>query len=414
MSTERIAIKIMPDDVEARAQVAPGEAADREAVDQALKAAGVVYGVDDEACEQLAAGLEDPDFAIAELVVARGDRPDPGRAGVLDLKFNPELLPGRVREDGTLDFRDRGMLAPVEPGQVVAAYTAPRQPKPGRSVAGAELVPKKPPDPMIPLGKGVELCKSGDIRATAAGIVCYQEDVSLSVISYFEHGGNVDLSSGDLHMEGTLLVRGDVSRNACASASGDLVVEGMVDGGTVRANGSVSISAGVIGAETSFVLAGGNLACKHADSADLRCGGVLTITRNAIKSRVTARRVAIGKGKGSVVGGEVRAAEVIQVVDVGSKLSTRTLLAICPIEDYRLAFDASGKTASRIRVTGTNADLLPRAVIQITGVAHPGVVIKLGPYELQLQERVSCVRFTHDPGQESGIRMDELRSSSAD
>ena len=58
---------------------------------------------------------------------------------------------------------------------------------------------------------------------------------------------------------------------------------------------------------------------------------------------------------------------------------------------------------------GTYADVLPNARIDIRGVAHPGVVIKLGPHQIQLQEEVRGVRFVHDPNLESGIRMDPLR-----
>ena len=135
-------------------------------------------------------------------------------------------------------------------------------------------------------------------------------------------------------MEGALRITGDVARNASASATGDLVVNGMVDGGTVRANGSVTIGGGVIGSEGTFVVAGGDLACTHADGADLRSGGTLSIASNAIKTRVTARKIVIGANQGSVVGGELRAAESIVLGNVGSKLSTRTIVAIGPIQDH--------------------------------------------------------------------------------
>ncbi len=414
MSAERIIIQIMPGEVQAQAEVRPGEPADRTALDEALKAQGVVFGINEEACDYLAGCLEDADFAIDEVVVARGTPADPGRAGALDLRFNPELLAGRLRNDGTLDFRDRGLLVPVEPGDLIALYTPPTPPSAGRSVEGRELIPHPPHDPLPQLGQSVELMESGEIRATAAGVISYQEDAGLVVTAHFEHRGNVDLRSGDLQMEGVLVVSGDVAPHACASATADLIVKGMVDGGTVRANGSVTIGEGVIGSDTGFVVAGGDLACNHADGADLRCGGTVSIAANAIKTRITARRVVVGKSQGSIVGGEIRAAERIELVDVGSKLSTRTLLAIGPIQDHRFPLEAGARenttTGRRIRVVGTDLELLPQAAILISGTAHPGVVIKLGPHQIQLQEEVRSVRFSYDPTEESGIRMDHLRA----
>ncbi len=411
MASGRISIQILPGSLEAQARVTPGPAADRKALDESLRAEGVVFGIDEEACDHLSTRLEDPEFAEDDVVVARGVRPVPGRDGVFDLSFNAELLAGRLREDGSLDFRDRGRLVPVVPGDVIAFYTRPVAAEPGRSVEGRELVPDAPADPWPGVGEGVELTETGEVRATIAGIVSYQEDSALSVTSCFEHDGDVDLSSGDLRMAGTLVIKGDVTPNASANATGDLVVNGMVDGGTLRANGSVTVAGGVIGSQVGFVVAGGNLACKHADGADLRSGGTISIESNAIKSRITGRRVVIGKDQGSVVGGEVRAAESIVLGNVGSKLCTRTLVSIGPIQDHRdpVESDAgSGDTSTRVRVIGTTRDLLGSAVIQISGVAYPGVVIQLGSYELQLQESVQGVRFSHDPNDESGIRMEAL------
>ncbi len=412
MSLERITIKIMPGEVEAQVLVRSGPPTDRKSLDEALQAAGVVFGVDEEACEDVAGCLQDSDYEIDELVVARGSAPVRGKAGRLELQFNPELLAGRLRGDGTLDFRDRGLLAPVEPGEVIATYTPPTESRPGRSVEGRELAAEPPRDPLPTLAQGVELTESGEIRATMAGVVSFQENSILSVTSNFQHQGDVDLKSGNLQMEGSLVITGDLARNASAAATADLVVHGMVEGGTLRANGSVTVGGGVIGSETSHVVAGGDLACNHADGADLRCGGTLSIGANVIKSRLTARKIVVGKERGSVVGGELRAAESISLCDVGSKLSTRTVLAIGPIQDYSFPLEAGAKlgdTASRIRVVGTDADLLPRAVVQISGVAYPGVVIKLGPHELQIQDSVRSVRFVWDPDSESGIRMDNLR-----
>ena len=414
MASERITIEIMPGEIEARAKVLRGATADRSALDEALRGADVVFGVDEEACAQLGVCLQDPDFAIEELVVARGTPPVSAEDGVLELKFNIDVLAGRLREDGTLDFRDRGLLVPLEAGDLLAIYTPPGESRTGRSVEGRELPANAPRDPKPSLGEGVELDdESGEIRATVAGIVSYPEASTLSVTSHFQHRGDVDLKSGDLQMEGTLQITGDVARNASAAATGDLIVNGMVDGGTVRANGSVTIGGGVIGSETTFVVAGGDLACNHADGADLRSGGTLSIASNAIKTRITARKIVIGANQGSVVGGELRAAESIVLGNVGSKLSTRTVVAIGPIQDHSSPLEDGVKslnTAGRIRVIGTYADLLPNARIDITGVAHPGVVIKLGPHEIQLQEDVRSVRFIHDPNLDSGVRMENLRN----
>ncbi len=81
------------------------------------------------------------------------------------------------------------------------------------------------------------------------------------------------------------------------------------------------------------------------------------------------------------------------------------------IQDFRSPIENAarpGDTLSRVRILGTEEDLLASAVIQISGEVHPGVVIQLGSYELHVQELVRAVRFVHDPNDESGIKMEKL------
>ncbi|HLG73974.1 MAG TPA: flagellar assembly protein A, partial [Chloroflexota bacterium] len=107
-------------------------------VRQALSRAQVVWGVDDAAIEAAAAGapLDEP------VEVARGTEESPSRDASVEYLFSEEdelaALRPRVRDDGTVDYRDLRPMYTVQPGAVVGRYLPAVDGEPGRDVFGNE------------------------------------------------------------------------------------------------------------------------------------------------------------------------------------------------------------------------------------------------------------------------------------
>jgi uncharacterized protein (DUF342 family) len=246
------------------------------------------------------------------------------------------------------------------------------------------------------------------------------------------HEGDVDLRSGDLSMEGSLVVRNDVQRGFCARASGDLDVKGGVDG-SAYAGANLRVFGGVRGSEGSRVSAGGNLRAHHAERARLDCGNVLEVI-DAVNSEMSAVQIRVER---SLRGG--RAAVEIGLVtrDAGaSAVHGETVIeagvpreepdaaareAIMAAKVQRLGArrlpGARGTTAERAKGGKVGRDLagvqrsalarkieraeradslLPHAFVEVRGIAHPGVHVRIGEARLQLEKPMRNVRFTLD------------------
>ena len=52
--------------------------------------------------------------------------------------------------------------------------------------------------------------ESLEIRARRGGMICCVGESSIDVLDLYEHGSDVDYESGNLRIEGALMVRGDV------------------------------------------------------------------------------------------------------------------------------------------------------------------------------------------------------------
>ncbi len=168
-----------------------------------------------------------------------GTPPIPGRAGYVEPAFDEGLAPGRVSDDGHMDFFERGLLKSVSAGQLVALVHPPEPGIEGLSAEG-EVMPARAGEPLkLKLGAGVTLDAEGRVSAVHDGVVLYKPGESLDVVARHVHQGAVDLHTGHLDMHGSLTVKGDVERLLQVRASGDLEILGAVSGGSLRASGSV-------------------------------------------------------------------------------------------------------------------------------------------------------------------------------
>ncbi|MBC7976801.1 MAG: DUF342 domain-containing protein, partial [Myxococcales bacterium] len=248
MATPRVAIELSPDQMHAWLRVTAGETADADAVLAALDEAGVVFGRDDEAITRAATLLADPAFACARLDVAVGRALQPASGGACALNLAVGLQAGHRLEDGSFDYRDRGLLTPVHAGQVLAHCQTEVAAIDGCTVTGRALPCAHAPSlDATSFGDGVTRDAHDDMVATGDGVLTRDAQGRLAVDDRYVHDGDVDIHSGHLEMCGDLEITGDVTAKFDAQATGDIVIGANVLRGTVYAAGSVRVRGGVVG-----------------------------------------------------------------------------------------------------------------------------------------------------------------------
>lgn len=407
----RLAIVVAADGLTATVAVRPGEPLDQRALEEALAQAGIVVGIDASVVAQIGGRLPSPKFALRARQIAAGRAPVPGASGAFVPAFPMGIAPGRLREDGRLDYHDRGLLKHVDVGARLGRLRPPTGGERGLRVDGREI-PATPGSPLhLTLGRGVRAAGDGELFAARGGVVAYNSS-ALDVEDHHVHGADVDLHSGDVKMGGSLVVQGSIEVTCLASATGDLEILGRVDGGRAEAGGNLRVHGGVHGAADSLLFAKHDLAAHHADVATIRCGATLRLVE-AVNSQLGAVRVEISR---CFRGGSVVAEESIVVGEVGSPQGTPTLLAVGVAgAGARLVRPTTTERSSERgeRVEGSEDDELPLAVrierlrrrkhlesiahVDVLGVAHPGVVVRIGEQELVVNEPLRGVRFSLDP-----------------
>jgi uncharacterized protein (DUF342 family) len=334
VSNERIAIRVTGDGMSALVSVAPGPPASAHDLAIALDRAGVCFGVDEHARRRLIDELGDPEFSVRELRLASGEPASPSRDACFEPAFEVGVQPGRLREDGSMDFFDRGLLKHALEGDVLGRVRPARPASPGTRVDGGSQPTSHLTARLPRLGAGVLLQKDGSVIATRSGTIAYVAEDSLEIVAQHVHRGDVDMRSGHLSMEGSLIIEGDVRRLFGVRALGDLEIRGVIEGGSVYAGGNMAIHGAVSGGDVGIVSAGGDLRARHVERSTLICGGAMTL-EESVHSELTAETIHVLRW---LHGGTATAALDITVEQVGSPRgnAATVLIAGVPLDPPEL------------------------------------------------------------------------------
>lgn len=209
-----------------------------------LQELGIVYGVNEEAIRE---ALQAEKKITA--VIAKGIEPIEGKDGWVEVKVGEGRKKPKVREDGTVDYREIETIATVGEGDLIAVVHSPQQGKPGLTVTN-EVIPVKEVHPVtIKLGKGVTMDENR-ILAIQGGrpqIAKKGKTVVVSIIPKLVHQGDVDLSVGNIYFKGDVEIAGNVQEEMVVEALGSIMILQNVNRAKIRAQQSIFIQQNVIG-----------------------------------------------------------------------------------------------------------------------------------------------------------------------
>lgn len=340
-------IRIAPDGMSATAELA-GACSEWE-LRQALKSAGVVYGIDADSIQMALRQAGNP----SPTVVARGVPAEAPQDAALEYLFQAGK-PRLIERGGRVDWHELNLLESVAAGAQLAIKRPAVQGKPGKTVRGVELRVRTPRECRIALGQGAVLSPDdpNTVVAAVAGVVRLDSNGKIAVDNTFVVNGDVDLTLGNLDVEGSLIVRGTVREGFCVKANGNVEIDGMVEKASVVAGGSVMVKGPVFGSishpdsvevigghrqitaahdwphPAATIHAGQDIVAQFADNAVLVAGRDVLLQQEALHCNIEAEgRVVVGgdePSSGGIIGGFVRAAQGITVYDLGSLGRTPT------------------------------------------------------------------------------------------
>lgn len=365
-----IAVSIQGDEMQAWVSVSAaqgGRLADFERVLQALRAHGVIAGVDSALVDSVCA--QQP---IERVLVAQGV---PAQDGV-DARF--EEIAGqaasrapKLNAQGMIDYREHGAIALVLPGQVLMRRHPATPGIPGFTVRGTELVPQPGVDAAFSDGLVGAAASSTDpnvLQSTTAGLpVRVPCGVNVEPVLQVPE---VNLATGNIYFDGTVRVAGDVIQGMKVQATGDIEVGGVVEGAQLEAGGHVIVKGGIIAG--AFAKAAATVVARFVESSTVDAGTLIAVDDMVLESTLrSGDQVLIGlkaPQRGKLVGGSTQAQKWIRVPYLGSDKSGVTQVAV----GVNPALELRYKTlAARMAQEKENEAKLDKLVQQLTALGDP-------------------------------------------
>lgn len=266
------------------------------------------------------------------VTVAEGQFPGEGRDASFKLTFDVGQGAGTLREDGSMDFRERSDLHSVGEGDELGTLHPPVHGSYGSDVFGNPIKPADVATVRVNVGQGVEssLEEDGSTVYTAArtGMARYRNGL-LEVVELVEISGDVDFSTGNIHAKhGSVRIRGDVKCGFCVECEEDVIVDGVVEEADIVAGGLV-VAGGVIMNNKNFIKAEGDVSAHFFRNARIRAGGDVNADQEISHSTVEAGgKVQVLGGKGIISGGHIVSGDTIHAKIIGNKACIPTVVEI--------------------------------------------------------------------------------------
>ena len=285
-----------------------------------------------------------------EAVIAKGQAPKHGK----DTQFKC-LLDGlsdrkpRERADGSIDYCDLGELMCVAEGTPLMRKFAPTEAKNGRSVTGEELSARIGKDENFQTYKGSQVSATDpDLLVAAIKGQPSRGKNGMRVDSLYTVK-NVDVHSGHIDYDGSVIVRGDVASGMKIKASGDVQIYGIVENASIAAGGNIDIKLGAMGradtpeaANSMAIKCQGNLSVAYLENAIVQVSGDVLVKSRISNCQIKAgHQVSVGnqQEKSGIVGGYVSAGSIIRTKTLGSSAGTLTEVAIVCSEEALQRFE---------------------------------------------------------------------------
>lgn len=301
-----------------------GTALSADAVQKAVSAAGVSKG-------QLAGRIEEAvnrkEF-FQLFCIARGQPATDGKDGVLEELFPRERQLAPVEKGGCIDFKDLNWVQSVQKDQVICRITPAERGADGWDVRGRTCTARAGAEPKLPMGSNV--VKNADGTALIAACEGQLDFVSgkFQVSKVLHIQGDVDGSVGNLTMTGDIIIHGNVSEGYTVKATGNVVVQGLVEAAFIEAGGNIHIQQGMMGNSKGKLKAKGEIRCQFMENCIVEAKGSIYANSMIGCQISTDESVIVTGGKGIIIGGKITACSAIEAKSIGTESSRAITLEV--------------------------------------------------------------------------------------
>ncbi|XPF94111.1 DUF342 domain-containing protein [Colwellia sp. RE-S-Sl-9] len=344
-----IEIKIDDDDMTAFAEITTalgGKNLSPTDILTAAQAAGIKKGFVKEGLVNLAQqSLNEKEGMLIKGIIALGKPPINGKnARIKQLVqcAQDRILRPKERDDGSVDMRDLGDIICVRIGEPLAQVIPLTTGIKGYTVTGIILEPNPGEDIKMKAGEGTVISPKNKnvLVSTLIGLPRSIEN-GMEIDEVYKLK-NVDVTTGHIKFEGSVIIDGDVCEGMKVFAKGDITIGGFVESAQLEAGGDITIVGGIIGKKQEVedlsttditmsvnIKAEGNVYAKYCQYSDITCN-ILRIENQLMHSIIHVNdKLWVGsedKANGKLIAGYINAINSVHAGTVGATAGSSTTI----------------------------------------------------------------------------------------
>lgn len=285
----------------------------------------VKYGVNEEVLKEFLGNRK----YCTDYMIAAGQPPVHGTDAKIEYFFNTNknLQPKR-NEDGSVDYKELNTISHVKAGDLLARLIKEDPGKPGMNVYGEVIKPRTVRSLRLEFGNNITANEERtEIYSDVTGHANYI-DGKVFVSNVFQVPADVDNSVGNIDYDGSVEIKGNVKGGFSVKATGDIIIDGVVENAYVESAGQIIVKRGIHGMHKGVLKAGKNVLAKYIENAFVYAGGYVE-AETILNSDVSATgEVRVHGKKGLINGGTIRAGRSIEAEYVGTDMGTYTTLEV--------------------------------------------------------------------------------------
>jgi len=302
-----------------------GKAVSALSIDNAIRDSKIIFGIDMQLVQRLKA---EPQYS-RELTLARGVVPVGGADGSIKYNFQVKVdTHPKVREDGTVDYRDLGIVSNVRKNQILAEITLPTKGSEGMTVTGRKVAPTVGKSVASPVGRNTELSPDGTkLFAKVDGHVGMM-GTKINVVDTFIVAKDVDNSTGSIKSVCNVSVCSSILEGFMVDAQGNVDIGNAIEGGSVKATGNVTVHGGVVGRSRSKIECKGNFKSTFLENCEANAGGSINAESIMNSNVKCGGKLELSGMRAKLMGGRCVVGQDLIASSIGSPANLRTELIL--------------------------------------------------------------------------------------
>ena len=276
------------------------------------------------------AGLVEENLKFNEgvcCVFVEGKKPVDGNVQKVILDYDMSIETGKKSEDGSIDFKERSFIHNIDAGVQIAHFIPEKPAIDGLDIYDEVLEAHYDEDPCYKIGNNLKVEEDGiNIKSAIKGILVNNNNtISVSNVIEIE---KVDLSTGNIEVDGSVIIKENVTQGFSIKTEGDIKVNGNIEDAKINCGGNLIVSGGIIGGPDSDMHINGKVYASFIRNANLISNDDV-IANQIVNSDISCNnRVIALEGKGVIIGGNIKALNGIWAKSIGAISESKTTVIV--------------------------------------------------------------------------------------